>query len=64
MLLSFFFQGDINKKLKSNKDLEEQIRKMANSFDKVNLQHKEEVAHLEEEVRKITVNIQVRPNTR
>ncbi|XP_073335984.1 E3 ubiquitin-protein ligase TTC3 [Pagrus major] len=51
--------GDINKKLKSNKDLEEQIKKMENSCDKVNLRHKEDVAHLEEEVQKITVNIQV-----
>ncbi|KAM8742285.1 E3 ubiquitin-protein ligase TTC3 isoform 2-T2 [Acanthopagrus schlegelii] len=51
--------GDINKKLKSNKDLEEQIKKMANSFDIVSLRHKEDVAYLEEEVQKITVNIQV-----
>lgn len=64
LLPSFFFQGDINKKLKSNKDLEEQIKKMANSFDIVSLRHKEDVAYLEEEVQKITVTIQVCPSTR
>ncbi|XP_041808110.1 E3 ubiquitin-protein ligase TTC3 isoform X2 [Chelmon rostratus] len=52
-------QGDINKKQKSNREMEEQIEKMINGCDAVNLRRKEELASLEEEEQKITANIQV-----
>lgn len=55
------FQGDINKKEKSNQRLEQQIKNMANSCDEVNLKHTEELNHLEEEIQMIIVNIQVTP---
>ncbi|XP_044077628.1 E3 ubiquitin-protein ligase TTC3 isoform X2 [Siniperca chuatsi] len=52
-------QGDINKKQKSNKTLEQQIKKMADDYDEVNLRHKEDIAFLEDNIQKITANIQV-----
>ncbi|KAM9348197.1 E3 ubiquitin-protein ligase TTC3 isoform 1-T1 [Symphorus nematophorus] len=52
-------QGDINKKEKSNLKLEEQIKKMANGCDKVDIRRKEDLASLEEEVQKINANVQV-----
>lgn len=52
-------QGDINKKQKSIKKLEQQIKKMANGCVKVNLMHKEDLSSLEEDIEQITVNIQV-----
>ncbi|XP_040005751.1 E3 ubiquitin-protein ligase TTC3 [Xiphias gladius] len=52
-------QGDINKKEKSNRMLEQQIKKMANGCDKVNLKHKEDIKSLEEDIQEITANIQV-----
>ena len=55
------FQGDINKKGKSNKKLEKQIKKMATGCDKVDVRHREDLASLEEEVQKINANIQVGP---
>lgn len=50
-------QGDINKQEKSNRSLEQQIKKMTN--DKVNVGEREDVVLLQEEVQKITANIQV-----
>ncbi|XP_054482046.1 E3 ubiquitin-protein ligase TTC3 isoform X1 [Anoplopoma fimbria] len=52
-------QGDIIMRQKKNKKLEQQIEKMSNGCDKVNLRHKEAVAVLEEDIKKITANIQV-----
>ncbi|KAM4545794.1 E3 ubiquitin-protein ligase TTC3 [Odontesthes bonariensis] len=52
-------QGDINKKEKANKKMEKQIKKMANGCDKVSVRNREELLLLEENVKKITVNIQV-----
>ncbi|XP_020496201.2 E3 ubiquitin-protein ligase TTC3 [Labrus bergylta] len=52
-------QGDLNKKQKRNKMLELQIKKISNSRDKVELRHKEDLAVLEEDIQKVTVNIQV-----
>ncbi|GAA6232084.1 E3 ubiquitin-protein ligase TTC3 isoform X1 [Lates japonicus] len=52
-------QGDINKKEKNNRILEQQIKKMANGCDNVNLKHKEDIASLEEDIQRITANIQV-----
>ncbi|XP_042355060.1 E3 ubiquitin-protein ligase TTC3 [Plectropomus leopardus] len=52
-------QGDINKKLKTNKELEQKIMNMERGYDKVNLRHKEDIAVLEEDVQKINANIQV-----
>ncbi|KAM9846522.1 E3 ubiquitin-protein ligase TTC3 isoform 2-T2 [Aulostomus maculatus] len=51
--------GDINKKEKSNKEMEEQINKMENGGDKVGLRHKEATTSLEEEIEMIRVNVQV-----
>ncbi|XP_026183559.1 E3 ubiquitin-protein ligase TTC3 isoform X2 [Mastacembelus armatus] len=52
-------QGDINKKVKSNKKLEQQIKAMATICYKVDQKHTEDIASLEEDIYKITVNIQV-----
>ncbi|KAF0038410.1 hypothetical protein F2P81_008894 [Scophthalmus maximus] len=52
-------QGDINRKEKSNKSLEQQIKEMSNGCDQVNQKHKADITSLEEEIRKITANIQV-----
>ncbi|XP_051257776.1 E3 ubiquitin-protein ligase TTC3 isoform X2 [Dicentrarchus labrax] len=52
-------QGDINKKQKAIKNLKDQILKMENSCDEINMRHKEELAFLEEEIHKISTNIQV-----
>ncbi|XP_056252841.1 E3 ubiquitin-protein ligase TTC3 isoform X1 [Seriola aureovittata] len=52
-------QGDIIKMEKSNDRLEQQIKAMASGCDKVNLKHKEDISSLEEDIQKITVNIQV-----
>ncbi|XP_045895340.1 E3 ubiquitin-protein ligase TTC3 [Micropterus dolomieu] len=52
-------QGDINKKQKSNMKFEQQIKEMKTGSDKVNLRHAEDIAFLEEDVQKITANIQV-----
>ncbi|XP_047462561.1 E3 ubiquitin-protein ligase TTC3 isoform X2 [Mugil cephalus] len=52
-------QGDINKKEKDNRNLEQQIREMANGCDKVSLKHKEDVRLLEEDLQRINANIQV-----
>ncbi|KAM6983525.1 E3 ubiquitin-protein ligase TTC3 [Tautogolabrus adspersus] len=52
-------QGDLNKKQKRNKMLELQIKKISSSCDKVDLKHKEDLAVLEEDIQKITANIQV-----
>ncbi|XP_074467867.1 E3 ubiquitin-protein ligase TTC3 [Sebastes fasciatus] len=52
-------QGDINKKQKNHKQLEQQIKRMAQGCDKVNLRHDEDVAVLEEDIQKIIANIQV-----
>ncbi|XP_031163906.1 E3 ubiquitin-protein ligase TTC3 isoform X2 [Sander lucioperca] len=52
-------QGDLNKKQKGNKNLEQQIKKMEKGCDKVNLRHEEDIALLEAEVQNITANIQV-----
>ncbi|CAG5870796.1 unnamed protein product [Menidia menidia] len=56
--------GDINKKEKSNKNMENQIRNMANgsnSLSKIQarLSKKEELVSLENNVKRITTNIQV-----
>ncbi|XP_062289741.1 E3 ubiquitin-protein ligase TTC3 [Scomber scombrus] len=51
--------GDIHKKEKSNKELKEKIDEMTNGSNKVNLRHKEEINLIEEETRKINVNIQM-----
>ncbi|XP_031724821.1 E3 ubiquitin-protein ligase TTC3 isoform X2 [Anarrhichthys ocellatus] len=51
--------GHINIKQKSNRKLEQQIKKMAKGCDKVNLRHEEDVAVLKEDIQKITANIQV-----
>ncbi|XP_067464760.1 E3 ubiquitin-protein ligase TTC3-like [Thunnus thynnus] len=51
--------GDIHKKEKSIKELKKDISKMENGCDEVNLKHKEEIAFFEEEIKEITVNIQV-----
>ncbi|XP_035034224.2 E3 ubiquitin-protein ligase TTC3 isoform X2 [Hippoglossus stenolepis] len=50
-------EGDINKKEKSNKRLEQQIKEMANGS--VNQKYKDDITALEEDIRKITANIQV-----
>ncbi|XP_062263048.1 E3 ubiquitin-protein ligase TTC3 [Platichthys flesus] len=50
-------EGDINKKEKSNKRLEKQIKEMGNG--RVDQKHKVDITALEEDVRKITANIQV-----
>ncbi|KAM6907188.1 E3 ubiquitin-protein ligase TTC3 [Xenentodon cancila] len=50
--------GDINKKEKSNKMLEQQIKKMSDGCYKVNPSNTEDIS-LEEDIRKITTNIQV-----
>ncbi|XP_023117643.2 E3 ubiquitin-protein ligase TTC3 isoform X2 [Amphiprion ocellaris] len=52
-------QGDINKLEKNNRTLEMQIEKMSNGCDKVSLNNREDISLLEEDIRKITVNIQV-----
>ncbi|XP_071317554.1 E3 ubiquitin-protein ligase TTC3 isoform X2 [Trachinotus anak] len=52
-------QGEINKTEKNNRRLEQQITAMANGCDKVNLKHKEDLSSLQEDIQKITVNIQV-----
>ncbi|XP_072230625.1 E3 ubiquitin-protein ligase TTC3 isoform X2 [Leuresthes tenuis] len=52
-------QGDINKKEKTNKKMEKQIKKMANGCDKVSIRNREELLLLEDNVKRITVNIQV-----
>uniref|UniRef100_UPI0037E877C5 E3 ubiquitin-protein ligase TTC3 isoform X2 n=1 Tax=Semicossyphus pulcher TaxID=241346 RepID=UPI0037E877C5 len=52
-------QGDFNKKQKSNKTLEQKIKKMSGSGDKVDLKHKENIAVIEDDIQKITANIQV-----
>ncbi|XP_071387852.1 E3 ubiquitin-protein ligase TTC3 isoform X1 [Centroberyx affinis] len=51
--------GDINKKEKSCKELEEQITKIMNDCDGVNLRRKEAVASLEKDFEEISANIQV-----
>ncbi|XP_044226029.1 E3 ubiquitin-protein ligase TTC3-like isoform X3 [Thunnus albacares] len=51
--------GDIHKKEKSIKELEKNISKMENGCDEVNLKRKEEIAFFEEEIKEITVEIQV-----
>ncbi|XP_068571715.1 E3 ubiquitin-protein ligase TTC3 [Cebidichthys violaceus] len=51
--------GHINMKQKNNKKLEQQIKKMSNGCDKVNLRHEEDVAVLKGDIQKITANIQV-----
>ncbi|XP_034744945.1 E3 ubiquitin-protein ligase TTC3 [Etheostoma cragini] len=51
--------GDLNKKQKGNKKLEQQMRKMVKDFAKVNQRHEEDIALLEAEVQNITANIQV-----
>ncbi|XP_060941252.1 E3 ubiquitin-protein ligase TTC3 isoform X2 [Limanda limanda] len=50
-------EGDINKKEKSNKRLEQQIKVMGNG--RVDQKHKDDLTALEEDIRKITANIQV-----
>ncbi|XP_051793252.1 E3 ubiquitin-protein ligase TTC3 isoform X2 [Acanthochromis polyacanthus] len=52
-------QGDINKLEKDNRKLEKQIKKMSNGCNKVSLSNREDISLLEEDIRKITVNIQV-----
>nr|XP_046266276.1 E3 ubiquitin-protein ligase TTC3 [Scatophagus argus] len=52
-------QGDLNKKQKSNMELEKHIEKMANDCHKVSVQHNEDLAVLEDDIQKITANIQV-----
>ncbi|XP_008299262.1 E3 ubiquitin-protein ligase TTC3 [Stegastes partitus] len=52
-------QGDINKLEKNNRKLEQQIEKMSNGCDKVSLCNRKDIVSLEEDIRKITVNIQV-----
>lgn len=56
-----FFQGDIIKKEKTNKELEQQIKNIEKGCDHVNLKHKEDIAVLEEDVQKINANIHVSP---
>ncbi|XP_028277332.1 E3 ubiquitin-protein ligase TTC3 isoform X2 [Parambassis ranga] len=51
-------QGDINKKEKSNQQLEQMIKKMENG-NGVNPAYREDIISLEEDVQKITANIQV-----
>ncbi|XP_029924720.1 E3 ubiquitin-protein ligase TTC3 [Myripristis murdjan] len=51
--------GDINKKEKSNKELEQQINKMENDYEKINLRRKEAITSLEEDLQRISTNIQV-----
>ncbi|XP_049448756.1 E3 ubiquitin-protein ligase TTC3-like isoform X9 [Epinephelus fuscoguttatus] len=52
-------QGDIIKKEKTNKELEQQIKNIEKGCDHVNLKHKEDIAVLEEDVQKINANIHV-----
>ncbi|XP_070773182.1 E3 ubiquitin-protein ligase TTC3 [Enoplosus armatus] len=52
-------QGDINKKEKINMKVEQQIKELVNSGGKVNPRHKEDIASLEEDIQKITANVQV-----
>ncbi|KAA8586527.1 hypothetical protein FQN60_000363 [Etheostoma spectabile] len=52
-------QGDLNKKQKGNKMLEQQMWKMVKDCDKVNQRHEEDIALLEAEVQNVTANIQV-----
>ncbi|XP_034540363.1 E3 ubiquitin-protein ligase TTC3 [Notolabrus celidotus] len=52
-------QGDINKRQKKNQTLAMQIQKMSSSCDEVDLKHKEDLAVLEDDIQKITANIQV-----
>ncbi|XP_040906849.1 E3 ubiquitin-protein ligase TTC3 isoform X2 [Toxotes jaculatrix] len=52
-------QGDMIKKEKSNRMLEQQIEEMVDGCDKVNIKHKEDIASLEEDIQKINANIQV-----
>ncbi|XP_029374493.1 E3 ubiquitin-protein ligase TTC3 isoform X2 [Echeneis naucrates] len=52
-------QGDMNKKEKDNRKLEQQIVEMIGGCDRVNLKHKEDIDSLEEDIHKINVNIQV-----
>ncbi|XP_069001878.1 E3 ubiquitin-protein ligase TTC3 isoform X2 [Embiotoca jacksoni] len=52
-------QGDLIKKEKSNRKLEQQIEDMMNSFDVVDPAVREELGSLEEDIQKITANIQV-----
>nr|XP_019941403.1 PREDICTED: E3 ubiquitin-protein ligase TTC3 [Paralichthys olivaceus] len=49
--------GDINKKEKSNKKLEQQIKEMANN--RVNQKHKDDITAHEEDIKKINAKIQV-----
>lgn len=58
-----FDQGDLNKKLKKNQTLEMQIKKMSSSCDKVDPKHKKDIAELEEDIQKITTNVQVGAQT-
>ncbi|XP_070700307.1 E3 ubiquitin-protein ligase TTC3 [Pempheris klunzingeri] len=51
--------GDLNKKQKSNEKLPQEIKKMENGCDQVNVRHKEDLADLEEDLQKIIANIQV-----
>ncbi|XP_074528283.1 E3 ubiquitin-protein ligase TTC3 [Halichoeres trimaculatus] len=52
-------QGDLNKKQKKNQTLEKQIQKMSSGSDKVDLKHKEDIAQLEEDIQRVTTNVQV-----
>ncbi|KAF7653193.1 hypothetical protein LDENG_00086200 [Lucifuga dentata] len=51
--------GDINKQEKRRKNLEEQISKMLNDCDRVDIRHKEDILSLEKDIQNIGVNIQV-----
>ncbi|XP_041863798.1 E3 ubiquitin-protein ligase TTC3 isoform X2 [Melanotaenia boesemani] len=52
-------QGDINKMERSIKKLDQQIKKMAKGCDKVTLNSREDIILLEDDIKKITTNIQV-----
>lgn len=52
-------QGDINNKEKTNRDLKKQINAMAKECSKLELQHKECINSLEEDLQKTTACVQV-----